>query len=153
MQAMRHKKIYSRLIHSITLFAFIIALSGCRVTLVPPYNEELESQIVTTAKLTDKLYLSIIDAAADNKAYAVYADKYLEIEAEINSILLKNEARPKNADFIVIIKNLQEHFKQYKNDHKAKKTLSDAELLIYNEELKAFWKPLLVAERALKIGQ
>ena len=150
MQANKHIKAHRQLFSSVVLIAFFIALSGCKVALLPPYNAELENQIVNAAKLTDKLYLSIIDAPIDKKLYSDYAEKYLEIEVEINSILLKNETRPKNADFIVIIKNLQDHFKQYKNDHKIKNKLSDAELLIYNEELKGFWKPLVIAERTLK---
>ena len=135
------------------LFAILfplLLLQGCRVQLVPSYNAELENQIINGAKMTDKLYLEMIDAPADKKNFSLYAEKYLAAEAEINSILLKNEARSKATDIVASVKALRDYFVKAKEDHKARNTLSNGEMLIYNEQLKAFWKPILVEEIALK---
>ncbi len=99
--------------------------------------------------MTDKLYLEMIDAPTDKKNYSLYSEKYLDIETEINSILFKNEAREKAKDIIASVKILRDKFVKYKQDHKTRNTLSNPELILYNEDLKAFWAPVLVEEKAL----
>ena len=91
--------------------------------------------------------------ADDKKNYSVYSEKYLDIETEINSILFKNQARDKAKDIIASVKILRDKFVKYKEDHKSKNKLSNPELILYNEDLKAFWAPVLVEERALSAAK
>ena len=123
---------------------------SCRVMLVPEYSAQLEDQISKTAKATDKLYIDMLDVPVNNRTYENFKDRYNEIESEINSIKLKNEARPKNADFLVINKNLKDAFDEAKKYHKENSTLADGEAKAYQATLAGFWKPLYVAELALK---
>ena len=123
---------------------------SCRVMLVPEYSAQLEDQISKTAKATDKLYIDMLDVPVNNRTYENFKDRYNEIESEINSIKLKNEARPKNADFLVINKNLKDAFDEAKKYHKENTTLADGEAKAYQATLAGFWKPLYVAELALK---
>ena len=118
--------------------------------LVPPYSAELENQVATAAKATDKLYIDMLDVALEKRTYDTFKDRYNEIAAEINSIELKNEARQKNADFLVIIKNLKNAFNEAKQYHKDHTTISNGEAKVYQSTLSAFWKPLYIAEKALK---
>ncbi|MEO6219906.1 MAG: hypothetical protein ABIO81_05725 [Ginsengibacter sp.] len=134
-----------------SILAFLLVhLYSCQVQLVPQYNAELEQQIVNAAKMSDKLYLEIINAPADKKSFSFYAVKYLDVEVEINSVLLKNETRPRAGDIVASAQKLKDFFVKAMEDHKNKHTLSDGEALIYNEQLKAFWKPVLIEEMALK---
>ena len=135
-------------------FLFLIAsfMVSCRVTLVPEYSAELEDQITNTAKATDRLYIDILDAPANDRDYRALQGRYNDIEAEINSIELKNQGRIKNGDFIEIIKNLKGAFLEAKNYHKEHKTLSNGEAISYRATLAGFWKPLYLAERALRIN-
>ncbi len=123
---------------------------ACRVTLVPEYSAQLEDQIASAAKATDKLYIEMLDLTEGERTYDKFNEKYNEIESEINSIKLKNEARPKNANFLVINKNLKEAFEEAKKYHKDNATLSNGEARAYQASLAGFWKPLYVAEIALK---
>jgi hypothetical protein len=132
-----------------TLLLLILLLS-CRVTLVPEYSAQLEDQIAKTAKATDKLFIDMLDVPLNNRTYDSFKDRYNEIESEINSIRLKNEARPKNADFLVINKNLKDAFEEAKKYHKENSTLSDGEARAYQATLAGFWRPLYAAEIALK---
>lgn len=132
-----------------TLLLLLLLLS-CRVTLVPEYSAQLEDQIAKTAKATDKLYIDMLDVPLNNRTYDSFKDRYNEIESEINSIRLKNEARPKNADFLVINKNLKDAFEEAKKYHKENSTLSDGEARAYQATLAGFWRPLYAAEIALK---
>ena len=130
-----------------------VMLVSCRVALVPEYSAQLEEQIAKTAKATDKLYIDMLDVAESNRTYDKYRERYNEIESEINSIRLKNEARPKNSDFLVINKNLKEAFEEAKNFHKENSTLKNGEIKAYQASLAGCWKPLYIAEIALKPGK
>lgn len=130
------------------LLAFV--LTACRVMLVPEYSAALEDQIASAAKATDKLYIDMLDAPLNERTYKAFNERYNDIEVEINSIQLKNEARPKNGDFLVIIKNLKDAFAEAKKYHKEHTTLSDGEAIAYQATLSGFWKPLYIAEKALK---
>ncbi len=132
------------------LFLLTWSLLACRVTWVPEYNAQLEEQIAKAAKATDKLYIDMLDVPLANRAYETFKDRYNEIESEINSIKLKNEARPKNADFLVINKNLKAAFDEAKKYHKDNSTLSNGEAMAYQSTLAGFWRPIYLAEIALK---
>lgn len=136
-----------------SILLLITFLLSCRVTLVPEYSEQLEAQIAKTAKATDKLYIDMLDVPLNNRTYENFKDRYNDIESEINSIRLKNEARPKNADFLVINKNLKEAFDEAKKYHKDNTTLADGEAKAYQASLAGFWRPLYLAETALKPGK
>ena len=137
------------------LLSLLILLSfSCRIQLVPVYSAELEKQVADAAKATDKLYLQIIDAdTEEQRSYAHFKDAYMQLESEINSILLKNEAREKNKDFIEIINNLKKAFAEAKEFHKTHTTLRVGEAKGYQASLAGFWAPLYVAEMALKDPQ
>jgi hypothetical protein len=137
---------------SIPLFLLLSLVISCRVTLVPEYSAQLEEQIATSAKATDRLFIDMLDLPADKRTYNQFQERYNEIESEINSIRLKNESRPKNNDFLIINKNLKDAFAEAKQYHKENNTLSDGEIKAYQASLAGFWKPLYIAEIALKPG-
>lgn len=129
-----------------------ISYSACRVTLVPTYDAAIEEQIVNTAKMNDRLYLEMKDETKTKRTYDKYSSKYLDIESEINSILLKNQARKQSHDLVVIINNLKTLFTQFKEQHKQGNTIEDADIKLDQLQIAAAWKALLVAERGLKLA-
>ncbi|MDB5119844.1 MAG: hypothetical protein JWN56_1062 [Sphingobacteriales bacterium] len=141
---------FRKAIFIITLFALF---ASCKVQWVPDYNAEMEAQISAGAKMTDKLYLDLLDTTVAKRAYSNYSGRYTDIESEINSILLKNEARNKNADFLVICNNLKKAFLDAKSYHKQHQSLVDAEAKLYQAYLAGFWRPLYLSERGLKPKQ
>jgi hypothetical protein len=128
----------------------MLGFFNCRVTLVPPYDAATEDAIIKTAKLNDALYLQMQELKEPERKYESFLSKYMEIELEINSILMKTKARDHNKDLLVIAENLQKLFVQFKNDHKTKVTLMDADILLNKAQINATWTALLVAEEALK---
>ena len=110
----------------------VIFLAGCRASFVPAYDAALQTQIENAAKATDMMYLQLMSSPDSLKSFDHYLNEYLNIESDINSLLLKNEVRPKA-----------------KEDHAKRGVISNAEALIYNEQLKALWKPVLIEEIAL----
>lgn len=130
---------------------FLISLSSCiSVRLVPDYSEAIETQIIETQKQNEKLYIELLEQPQEKRTYNSVADKYLEVESNINSILFQYQAREKNEDFVKMAKLLKDNFLQYKKEHKDKKTLNDGEIAVYIAFINGFWQPLLTAEKALK---
>jgi hypothetical protein len=135
----------------ILILAFLItAVAGCRATFVPPYDASIEAQIIKTARLTDALYLGMLDVKEADRNYDLYAAKYLEVQIDINSLLLKTQIRDHNKDLLVIVQNLKKLFEQFKDDHKKKIILADADIMLNQMQINALWAPLLMAERALQ---
>jgi hypothetical protein len=132
------------------LFA-IIFLAGCKVTLVPDNDMVIQQQITDAAKANDKIYLELLNAPLDKRSFRDYEKEYLEVELEINSIKLKNEARKNNKEMLEIVKLLHDHFVKYKDEHKARadKPLTDAMIKDYETDISAFWKALYFAEKNL----
>ena len=129
-----------------------ISFAACKVTLVPPYDASIAEQIVSTAKMNDRLYLEMKDEPEAKRTYSKYSSKYLDIESEINSILLKNQARRQSHDLVVITNNLKILFVQFKDQHKQALTINDADIKLNQLQIAAAWKALLVAERGLKLA-
>ncbi len=136
----------------LAIFLFLFFTQACKVAWVPDYSAAIEDQIIATAQKNDRLYLDMLDVSAPNQ-YTFYVDRYNEIEAEINSIQLKNEARTNNTDMLKIIKNLKDAFQTYRTEHREKKTLKRGEVLVYQQTIKGFWTPLLIAEHGLKLAK
>lgn len=130
----------------------VLFLISCKVVWVPDYNAKLEEQITKTARANDKLYIDMLDDGPDKRGYDRFKEKYSDIEADINSISLYNEARNKNDDLVAITKNLKEAFLEAKQYHKEKNTLTNGEIKAYQATMAGFWKPLYLAERGLKIN-
>lgn len=138
-----------RLKHIMLVF-LLLGLFACRATFVPPYDATIEAQIIKTARLTDGLYLDMLDAKQTERRYPLYAAKYQEIQLDINSLLLKTQVREKNKDLLVMVQNLQKLFLQFKDSHKEKTVLNDADIQLNQMQINAMWAPLLLAERALQ---
>lgn len=132
------------------LVSLLIATSliGCKVSFVPAASAEIKAQVENTAKMTDALYLGI--EAASDKSYAGHAIKYAEINAEINSLVLKNTYRLKAVNFQNMINTVQVQFLQYESNHKTKGVLSAGEAKAYKNDMAGFWLPLIKSENLLK---
>ncbi len=128
----------------------IICLLACKATFVPPYDASIEAQISKTAQLTDALYLQMLDVKETDRKYEKYAAKYLDIQVDINALVLKTQVRDHNTNLLVMVQNLQKMFVQFKDDHKTKGVLSDADVQLNMMQVNAVWAPLLLAEKALK---
>ncbi|MEO7263963.1 MAG: hypothetical protein ABIW38_03575 [Ferruginibacter sp.] len=147
-------KIFPRKFQWLNLFwqllVIMMCTSSCTVQLVPPYDPEIEHAIIDAARQSDRLYMEMINAPDDKKLFGIYKDKYLSVAVEINSLLLRNETRPKADHIVSSITKLKNFFFSAMEDHKKREVLNNAELILYHEQLKAFWKPVLVEEMALK---
>jgi hypothetical protein len=135
----------------ILVLLFGCFFSSCSVTLVPEYNASLYQQIVTTAARNDRLYIDLLQADTAHRAFSQYAKRYAGIETSIQSIYLQYQARANNSAFLPILENIQTLFLKYKEEHKQHASaLTQAEIKLYQTYTRDYWKPLLIAENALR---
>lgn len=83
------------------------------------------------------------------RTYARFAPRYTEIEAEINSLWMQNEAQKKSGDILLMIDILDKQFGEYKAAHWQKGVLSRGEAETFNDYMQSYWKTLLRTERNL----
>lgn len=117
------------------LLGFLLALSitGCKVTLVPNYDEGIAKQIEATLKTVDEFYLTMLETTKNQggqRAYSNFIKPYIAIEIELQSLLDKNRVRPLNKNSIAICENTLQQFKKYKDKHKEDNTISDENIIL-----------------------
>ncbi len=144
-------KIHSKRFLIAFVFAFtIVALNACKVVLLPSYSATISEQIDNTAKTIDKFYLSMLETtsvANDGRAFNKFADKYVEIEVELNSLLNKNKIRPLNKNSIRICEITLQLWQKYKQEHKDDNTLSDGLIKLNNKTFSDLLYAMQVAEK------
>ena len=128
-------------------------MSACRVSLIPAYDAQIAEQIDATSKTVDKLYLTMLEttvAADSGRSYAKFANQYVAVEVELNSLLTKNKLRPLNKNSLKIIENTLELWQKYKGEHKADNTLSDGIIKLNRKTFNDLFFAMQVAEKEKK---
>ena len=135
----------------LTALLLLVTLFSCRAAWVPAYNNEIVTQINTTAKAIDKLYFELAEADGPQRAYAVYRDKYINLQVELNDLYRKEQARDKGAELVTITANIIEQFTKYKDRHRAEDiNIKPAVVELQRVYLSDHFNTLLKAEKSLK---
>lgn len=135
----------------LTALLVLVSLFSCRAAWVAPYNDEIVTQINTTAKTIDKLYFEISEAEGPQRAYALYKDRYINLQVELNDLYRKEQARDKSDELVTITSNIIEQFTKYKDRHKAEDVnIKTAVLELQRVYLSDHFNTLLKAEKSLK---
>jgi hypothetical protein len=127
---------------------------SCRITLIPSYDEVIAQQTETLAKEVDKFYLNMLETTTsenNGRAYELFANSYVDIEVELNSILNKNKARPLNENSTRICEITLELWIKYKNEHKEDNELSDGLIKLNRQTFNDLFYAMQVAEVAKDI--
>lgn len=135
----------------LSVFIMLLSIIGCRVTLLPPYDEQLADQIGSTAKEVDLFYLNIAETTENEggqRAYSNFAAQYAGIEAELNSLLYKNKVRPLNENSTRICEITLELWKKYKIEHKEDDEISDGVIELNRMTFNDLFYAMRVAEQA-----
>jgi hypothetical protein len=136
------------------LFFSLFFLFSCRVTLLPEYNAEISKNIENTAKLVDKFYLLMVETTSEEnsgRSYDRFAEMYVEIEVEINSLLNKNKIKPLNENSTRICEITLELWQKYKEEHKTDNTLSNGLIKLNRKVFADLFFAMQVAEEGKKL--
>jgi len=145
-------QLQTHLIYLIIILAFLS--EGCRVTLVPDYDDSIAQEILETAKRVDMFYLDMYETTVNEDAersYDKFVKSYVEIEVELSSLLNKNKIRPLNENSIRICEITLELWVKYKEEHKEDNELSDGLIKLNQLTFSDLFYAMLVAEKAKEI--
>jgi len=153
---MRQKAIMqSRKVQFIIFALFgILMINSCRVSLIPNYDSAIADQIEQTSKQVDKFYLMMLEMTSrenDGRAFDKFTEKYVDIEVELNSLLIKNKVKPLNENCVRICEITLQLWEKYKNEHKTDNTLSDGLIKLNRLTFSDLFYAMLVAEKAKEI--
>ena len=115
---------------------YVVLLTSCNFALLPPYSREVSAQIENTAKSVDRFYLNMLektDTTNTGRAYSNYANGYIDIEVELNSLYNKNRIRPLNKASTRNCEIALQRWREYKEEHKEKNTISNG-LIAYKRQ-------------------
>ncbi len=137
-------------------FAFSLFLQACQVQFVADYNGQLATQIENAAEAIDYFYLSMGENTTGEfgaRSYQYFKEDYLKIEVQLNSILRKNRIQPLNENSTRIAAMTLEKWIEYKEMHKKKDSISDADIKLNRLTMSDFFYAMLVAEEGKKMAQ
>lgn len=132
----------------IILGLLTLLLSGCTIRLVADYDAETEKAIFETAKKVDLFYVQLLDTPEDQRQYAAFADSYMTIEADLDSLLLRNKVRPKNEDSIEIVSTTLDLWVKYKNRHQQTNTYTTGNAELDRDKFDRLFSYMARAEKA-----
>lgn len=132
----------------------LTAIYSCRVTLVPPYDAVIMEQIDETSKAVDKFYLIMLETTSNTggeRSYELFAEDYVNIEVELNSLLNKNKVRPLNENSTRICEITLQLWQKYKMEHKEDNSLPDGMIELNRQTFSDLFYAMQVAEKAKEI--
>jgi len=108
------------------IFILLVFFStSCSISLLPPYSQEISSQIDAVTKDIERLYLKLLEQPIAQRKYDAYSETYINIEVELSSLYKKNKLRPKNVEATRSYEIALEKWQDYRQDHKQKGVLTD----------------------------
>jgi hypothetical protein len=129
----------------------LMALGGCAVSLVAPYDAATFEEILKVSKKVDRFYGDLLEAP-EKRLYLKYAEKYVEIETELRSLHLRNQARPLNQESTRIVEIMLEHWVAYKKLHRGSNNYPTARAELHRQRFTRLFVAAADAERAKKLA-
>jgi len=101
----------------VVLTLLLVAAAGCSVKFVADYDAATFDEILKTGKLVDRFYGDMLEAPEAQRKYAAYSARYVEVETDIRSLLIRNKVRPLNTESIKINETILNLWLKYKDNH------------------------------------
>lgn len=133
------------------LLSLLIFSGGCKVHFIPDYSVALSQDIISTAKKIDNFYLAMQEVNSANRQYEHFTDKYVDIEADLNSLLNQNRIRPLNKESTRISEIALQFWIKYKTEHKSDNKISDGIIKLNRKTFSDLFYAMQVAEEAKNI--
>src|SRR5688500_9745060 len=108
------------------LVTALLAAACAPIRLIADYDAASVEETIRVGKQVDVFYGQIVELDSAARTYAPFADRYIEIEAEIRSLVRRNTARPLNSESTQISRTILGFWIDYHQKHKTKNRYQDA---------------------------
>lgn len=126
------------------LLLAVLLSAGC-VRFIAGYDQMTADSTVKLSEKTEKFFLDLQYGTPESQTYEANVEKYNDLEAGLQSLAFRNQARPLNADTLAQIKLTLRHLKRIRNAHK-ESGYNLYEFDIYHDEFMDFYKAILFGE-------
>ena len=106
----------------------LLSVACTHVQLVADYDAASVEETIRVGKRVDLFYGKVVELDTAARTYATFADQYVDIEADIRSLVRRNTARPLNSESTQIAKTILGFWVQYHAKHKKADRYQDARL-------------------------
>ena len=132
-------------------FSCLLVFNGCKLFYLPAYNAQISEQIDNTSNTVDKFFTMMLEtttAENNGRAYALFDEQYMEIEAKLNSLYILNNTRPLNEISTHICENTLQLWVKYKEVHKKDNTISNGLIKLNQKIFSDLFIAMQIAEKA-----
>lgn len=130
----------------------LFLLTGCtQVKLVADYDKEVLADTFALAKRVDLFWANYLVATGDDRKYDTIKKEMIGIEVEMNSLLLKNEARDENKQTTKQVKNAITVWGRTGGLIKSQGSISNTSAKAYRLQMADAFKYIVTGEEAKNI--
>lgn len=131
------------------LMLVLLVLSSCtQVKLVADYDKEVLADTFALAKRVDLFWANYLEAAGEDHKYDTIKKEMIGIEVEMNSLLLKNEARDENKQTTAQVENLIAIWGRASGLIKSQGSISNTSAKAYRLQMADATKYIVIGEKA-----
>jgi len=135
----------------LTLFFLLTASWSCApVRLIADYDATTYEETIRVAKRVDVFYGKVLELEAKDRLYAPFAPDYVDIGADLRSLVQRNASRALNSESRRISQIIVDFWEQYQAKHKANNAYADASL--DRRRFTRLFEAALSAERAKQLA-
>ena len=135
------------------LMLVLILLSGCaQVKLVADYDKEVLADTFALAKRVDLFWANYLEATGEDRKYDTIKEEMIGIEVEMNSLLLKNEARDENKQTTAQVENVIAVWRRTGGLIKSQGSISNTSAKAYRLQMTDAFKYIVTGEEAKNIS-
>lgn len=135
------------------LMLVLLLLSGCaQVKLVADYDKEVLADTFALAKRVDLFWANYLEATGEDRKYNTIKDEMIGIEVEMNSLLLKNEARDENKQTTAQVENVITVWGRTGGLIKSQGSISNTSAKTYRLQMADAFKYIVTGEEAKNVS-
>jgi hypothetical protein len=116
-----------RRLAAVLAIALTALASACsHIQLIADYDEATLEESIRIAKRVDVFYGTLLELEPEGRTYAPFADDWVDVGAEIGSLVHRNASRPLNEESLQISQDILAFWRSYQEKHKEKDAYPDA---------------------------
>jgi hypothetical protein len=146
------RNIVKQIILIVFLMTVLLGASGCAVRYIADYDASIKDEIIQVAKDVDRFWGSLLDVQASDRKYERYKEQYNEIEADIRSLVMKNEIRALNRESIKQANIALELWMEDRSLHKKNDGFSDFEAKRHRKQFNRVFTAMAKGEEGKDIS-
>lgn len=139
------------------MLVFVLAISGCPITLVSSYDEQTDANVTALEKKFDAYFLKLEGASFPECSFTTNKTFYDDINVQLNSMQVRAKLIPKNDITLKQLDALSKAISDLENEQKKRESKSSclpAEIITTDQDtFNSIWIAILKFELAKKRGE